>query len=181
MKQIFLMACLAFALAACNSETKNAGTADKPAEVTGAKIEYPFTPPTPYRGWQIGSEQNTVVAMNALKAWTDKDFAKLGANIGDSLDITFDGFKAKMIRDSAVNFLKTQRQNYADVAITMYDWESVISADKKVEYVTMWYKEAWTDMKGVKDSLNVVDDCKIANGKMIELDEKIQHFPAKKK
>ncbi len=180
MKQIFLVAGLAFALAACNNETKDAGKADKPAEASGAKVEYPFTPPTPYREWQMGSEQNSLVAMNALKAWTDKDFAKLGANIGDSLDVTFDGFKAKMGRDSAVNFLKVQRGNYADINITMYDWESVISADKKVEYVTLWYKEAWTDMKGAKDSLNIIDDCKMANGKMIELDEKIQHFPAKK-
>lgn len=181
MKQIFLVAGLAFILAACNTETKDAGKADKPAETSAAKVDYPFTPPQPYRGWQMGSEQNTLVAMNALKAWTDKDYAKLGANIGDSLDITFDGFKAKMIRDSAVSFLKAQRMNYADVTITMYDWESVISADKKAEYVTMWYKQAWTDAKGVKDSLNVIDDCKMANGKMIELDEKIQHFPAKKK
>ncbi len=180
MKQIFLVACLACALAACNSETNNAAKADKPAETSTVKVDYPFTPATPYRGWQMGSEQNTVVAMNALKGWAEKDFAKLGANIGDSLDITFDGIKTKMIKDSAVIFLKANRMDYAEVAITMYDWESVISADKKVEYVTMWYKRAWTDMKGVKDSLNVIDDCKIANGKMIELDEKIQHFPAKK-
>ena len=180
MKQIFLAACLVFALAACNSETKDAGTADKPAEVSGAKTEYPFTPPTPYRGWQMGSEQNTVVAMNALKGWADKDFAKLEANIGDSLEFTADGFKAKMSKDSTMNFFKTDRQKYADVTITMFDWESVISADKKTEYVTLWYKQAWTDAKGAKDSLNVIDDCKIANGKMTELDEKIQHFPAKK-
>ncbi len=180
MKQIFLVASLAFALAACNSETKDAGTTEKPADASGAKIEYPYTPAMPYRGWKIGSEQNTVVAMNALKGWADKDYAKLEANIGDSLDMTMDGFKAKMSKDSAMNFMKTEREKYTDVTITMYDWESVISADKKHEYVTLWYKQVWTDMKGVKDSLSVVDDCKIENGKMIELDEKIQRFPAKK-
>ena len=171
MKQIFLVASLAFALAACNNETKDAGTTDKPAEASTTKIEYPYTPPTPYRGWQMGSEQNTVVAMNALKGWAEKDYAKLEANIGDSLDFTVDGYKAKMSKDSAMKFFKTDRQKYADVTITMYDWESVISADKKVEYVTLWYKQAWTDAKGMKDSLNVTDDCKMTNGKMIELDE----------
>ena len=66
------------------------------------------------------------------------------------------------------------------MTVKMGDWESVISKDKKTEYVTMWYREIWTDKKGKTDSLAVIDDCKIVNGKIVELDEKIQHFPAKK-
>ena len=73
-----------------------------------------------------------------------------------------------------------QRPMYVDLAVTMYDYESVISADKKDEYVTLWYKQTWKDEKGKADSMNVVDDCKMKNGKMIELDEKVQRFPAKK-
>ena len=56
-----------------------------------------------------------------------------------------------------------------------------ISENKKTEYVTLWYKEKWKDKKGKADSIRVVDDCKIVNGKIAELDEKIQHFPAAKK
>ena len=62
----------------------------------------------------------------------------------------------------------------------MYDYVSVISADKKDEWVTMWYKQAWKNERGVADSVAVVDDCKMHNGKMIELDEKVQRYPAKK-
>jgi hypothetical protein len=56
----------------------------------------------------------------------------------------------------------------------------VISKDKKIEYVTMWYKQITTDKNGKTDSIAVVDDCKIVNGKIVELDEKIQHYAAKK-
>ncbi|MEI9958032.1 MAG: hypothetical protein WDM90_17405 [Ferruginibacter sp.] len=65
----------------------------------------------------------------------------------------------------------------------MQDWESVISADKKEEWVTLWYKEYTTDKKGVVDSLGITNDAKIVNGKVVILDEKIQHLgppPAKK-
>jgi hypothetical protein len=62
----------------------------------------------------------------------------------------------------------------------MQDYVSVISEDKKDEWVTLWYKQTWKDEKGKVDSMYCADDCKIKNGKMIKLDEKVQHFPAKK-
>jgi hypothetical protein len=118
--------------------------------------------------------------MNSLKAFVDKDFTAMAASFGDTIDIKLDGYAAKLSRDSAAKMLTAQRPMYVDLTVTMYDYESVISADKKEEYVTMWYKQVWKDDKGKDDSLNIVDDCKMKNGKMIELDEKIQHFPAKK-
>ena len=63
----------------------------------------------------------------------------------------------------------------------MQDWISVISKDKKSEWVTLWYKEILTDKNGKSDSVNVVDDAKIENGKIVILDEKVQHFPPAKK
>jgi hypothetical protein len=75
---------------------------------------------------------------------------------------------------------KAMRPTLSNLTITMYDYESVVSADKKDEWVTLWYKQAWKDEKGKADSLNIIDDCKMQNGKMIVLDEKIQHFATKK-
>jgi hypothetical protein len=62
----------------------------------------------------------------------------------------------------------------------MNDYESVISADKKDEWVTIWYKQKWKDSKGVADSLSVINDIKMKDGKMIILNEMINHFPKKK-
>jgi hypothetical protein len=179
MKQVLSMACIIFLLASCNNETKDAAKEATETATPAAAVTLPYTPDKPYRNWQMGSEQNTLLAMTALKAWENKDYAGLASSLGDSVEIRMDGYSEKLNRDSAVSFFKTARENYAAVTITMYDWESVISADKKAEYVTLWYKQAWTDNKGVKDSLSVIDDVKIANGKMIELDEKVQRFPKK--
>ena len=83
--------------------------------------------------------------------------------------------------DSLKRMFTKSRGELSALKINMGDWESVISKDKKVEYVTLWYKEIQTDKKGKTDSLSIVDDLKIANGKIVELDQKIQHFPAVKK
>lgn len=182
MKLLLTLAAATCLLASCNNDgNKEAATEGTSVMAAGPNIVYPYTPEKPYRGWQMGSEENTVVAMKALKSWEDGDYANLAATLSDSVDLRFDGFQEKMSHDSAVSFLKTAREKYKDVKITMHDWESVISADKKDEYVTLWYKQVWTDNKGVKDSVNVVDDCKISNGKLIELDEKVQRFASAKK
>ncbi len=55
--------------------------------------------------------------------------------------------------------------------IKMDDWESVTSKDKKDEWVTMWYRQRWEDNKGIKDSVDVVNDLKMKDGKIIRLDE----------
>jgi len=183
MKQLLVITCLAFAVASCNNEEKNKATTETTETKTAApaEVKLPFPLAMPYRHWQIvENNDNTIAAMNSLKAFVDKDYTAMAASFGDSIEIRLDGYVAKLSRDSATKVLSAQRPMYNDLTITMYDYESVISADKKDEYVTIWYKQAWKDAKGKGDSLNIVDDCKMQNGKMIELDEKIQRFPAKK-
>ena len=182
MKQFMVITCIAFAVASCNNEDKNKTTSEtgETKMVAAADVKLPIPLEKPYRNWQIGSTENVVAAMNALKAYVDKDYAALAAVTGDSLEVQFDNYYAKMSRDSAMKFFSADRPRYNDLKITMYDYVSVISADKTEEWVTLWYKQAWKNEKGVADSLAITDDVKLKNGKMIELDEKTQHIPAKK-
>lgn len=69
---------------------------------------------------------------------------------------------------------------YQELKVNMYDYVSVISGDKSEEWVTLWYKQLWKNEKGETDSINVVNDIKLKNGKMIELDEKSSRFMVKK-
>jgi len=182
MKQIIVIICLGFALASCNNEDKDKkGTeATEVKSEPAAAVKLPFQLEKPYSNWQMGSTENAVAAMNALKTFVDKDFTAMAATIGDSIDVRFDYYQAKLSRDSAIKMFMNQRKLYNDLVINMHDYESVISGDKKDEWVTIWYKQSWKNDKGVADSLAIIDDCKMQNGKMIELDEKIQHYPVKK-
>lgn len=182
MKQFIVIICLAVAMASCNNADTKQSTSDSTGTTvkTTTDVTLPFKLDRPYRNWTTGSSENVAVAMGGLKAFVDKDFAALGGSIGDSIDVRFDYYHATLSHDSAIKMFTSQRAMYSDITITMYDYESVISADKKDEYVTMWYKQSWKNEKGVADSISVIDDCKMKNNKMVELDEKIQHFPAKK-
>lgn len=183
MKQLIVIICLGIALASCNnagtkevSATDSTGTAAKPA----ADVTLPYKLVKPYQNWQIGSNENVAAAMGALKAYVDKDFTALGNSIGDSIEVTLDNYHATMSHDSAVKAFTAMRSQSNEIVITMYDYEAVISADKKDEWVTLWYKQNWKNEKGVADSLSIIDDCKMKGGKMIKLDEHIQRYPAKK-
>ena len=175
--------CLAFAVASCNDQDKDKTTSEAAETKTAAAtdVKLPFTLEKPYQNWQMmESNDNTIVAMNSLKTFVDKDFTAMAATLGDSLEIRLDGYADKLSRDSAMKMFTAMRPMYTDLTITMQDYESVISADKKNEYVTIWYKQVWKDEKGKADSMNVIDDCKMKNGKMVSLDEKVQHYPARK-
>jgi hypothetical protein len=182
MKNFLFLICLGLILGSCNNE-KNDNKASEPIKVEGvplAEVKLPFQLEKPYRDWQMGSNENVAAAMGALKNFVDKDFTAMAAIIGDSLEVRFDYLHAKMNHDSAVKFFVSSRPMFNDLTINMYDYESVISADKKDEWVTMWYKQKWTNEKGVADSMAVINDCKMKDGKLIELTEHIQHFPVKK-
>ena len=182
MKQTIVMICLAIFMASCNNPTTT-NSSNNPATVAakpGSEVVLPYKLEKPYQNWQIGSTENAAAAMNSLKTFQDNDFVAFAATLGDSVEIRLDYYYAKLNRDSAVNFFKSFRPTFNDLSITMYDYESVISADKKEEWVTLWYKQVWKDDKGKADSLNIIDDCKMQNGKLIVMDEKIQHYPVKK-
>ena len=182
MKKLLIISLIAFTVASCNNDDKkktDTGAGDTKTAAEEVKLPIPLE--KPYRNWQIGSTDNVVTAMNGLKAFMDNDFTALANIIGDSLYVDFDNYQAKMSRDSAVNWFKSGRTMYQDLKVYMYDYVSVISGDKSEEWVTFWYKQTWKNEKGEADSINVVNDIKLKNGKMIELDEKSSRFMAPKK
>jgi hypothetical protein len=179
MKKLIVIISLGISLASCNNAGNTASSGTDSAASKKAEVTLPFKLERPYQNWQIGSTENAAAAMGALKAYVDKDFKALGSSLGDSIQLRFDYYHATLSRDSAVIMFTGQRAKYNDITINMYDYESVISADKKDEWVTIWYKQSWKDDKGVADSLAIIDDCKMKDGKMVELDEKVQHYPKK--
>lgn len=179
MKQILVFFCLAVVLTACNNaDSKPAETATTEAPAA-AEVKLPYTLSAPYKNWSIGSNENVATAMSGLKAFVDKDFTALAAMTGDSIALDFDHYQAKLSRDSAMKFFTDARNMYKELTITMHDYVSVISADKKMEWVTLWYKQNWVDTKGVADSANIINDIRMENGKMVQLDEKMSHFQKK--
>lgn len=180
MKQIFAFIFLVIAFAACNStETKTTETTTTTDAAPAAEVTLPYSLAMPYNNWSIGSNENVAAAMNGLKAFVDNDFTALAATLSDSISLDFDQLQVKLSRDSAMKFFTTARAAYKDITISMDDYVSVISADKKHEWVTLWYKQSWTDPKGGKDSMNVINDIKLSNGKMVALHEKSSRFQKK--
>jgi hypothetical protein len=181
MKQIFVITCLAVILTSCNNAETSKTVTDSTAATVAvpSEVVLPIKLAVPYRNWQIGSNENVVTAMSSLKFFIDKDFIAMAGTIGDSLELDFDYMQSKISHDSAVNMMTAMRPQYNDLKVAMYDYVSVISADKSEEWVTLWYKQSWKTDKGVADSMNVINDIKLKNGKMIGLNEKTSHFQKK--
>ncbi len=184
MRKLFFIPLLGLFIISCNDKTDNTSATStdstKTVSTTSRDIVYPYTSVEPYKDWQPGDQQHVVTVMNSLKGFETGDMDATMAGFADNVDIRLDYFHAKLSKDSLRKFFTNERANYTNMTIKMSDWESVISKDKKSEYVTLWYRQIWTDKKGKTDSLAIIDDAKIVNGKIVELDEKIQHYPVKK-
>ena len=190
MKKIISIALVSLLAVSCNSssDSKDTKTADttkmadaKMGDTKAEKLDLPYTLDRAYAEWQPGNEQYAVTVMKGLKAFENGDINACMDAFGDSVRIGFDHMQAKLGKDSLKSILTRQRAMLSSIKVKMEDWESVISADKKEEWVTLWYKQIQTNKKGITDSLVVVDDAKIVNGKMVVLDEKTQHLGPPKK
>src|SRR5665213_1127969 len=140
-KQLLLLFIGVALFASCN----NAGSAatEAPGDTTAntvvaPQVNYPYTIDHPDY-WEVGSQQNTLNALNALKAWENRNMDESLKYFADSIRVRFDGIDKTVSNDTLKAMLTPPMGK--DYTIKMQDWESVISKDKKEEYVTLWYRE----------------------------------------
>ncbi len=181
MKQLSISLLVLF-LVACNDNNKTATDhSDSTATTTASttNYEYSYTLEKPYSNWQSGDQQHVVNVQKSLKAYENNNIPETVKYFADTVDLHFDNLDARISRDSLATLLTGSRARFSNVLVKMDDWESVISKDKKDEWVTIWYKEITTDKSGKIDSLAVINDAKIVNGKIAVLNEAIRHFGKK--
>ena len=152
--------------------------ADEKKEVT-TNVTYPYTLEKP-DNWDIGSKENTLLVMNALKAFEDNKIEDCLSYFSDTVRWRADYVDMTVAKDSLRTAMTNLRNSIQAIQVKMGDFESVISKDKKDEWVTLWYTEIVTDKTGKTDSLAMVNDIKVSNGKIVELNESVRHFPTKK-
>ena len=171
MRKLLTIAVMATIIFSCkNAEDKKEATSD---------ITYPYSLEKP-DNWDIGSKENTLLVMNALKAFEDNKVEDCLSYFADTVRWRADYMDQTLSKDSLRVAMTNLRNSIQAVQVKMGDFESVISKDKKDEWVTLWYTEIVTDKTGKTDSLAMVNDIKVSNGKIVELNESVRHFPTKK-
>jgi uncharacterized protein YcfL len=188
MKNFIFFACILFFVVSCNTKNEKTGTmgsdsttmADEKMAATTDNLDYPYTLETPYHDWQMGDKKHAVTVMKALKAYETNNIPESMRYFADSVELRFDNYHQKLSRDSLATLFAAGRNQNANVTVRLDDWESVISKDKNEEWVTLWYRQTWTDKKGKTDSMSVINDARIINGKIAVLEEALRHYPAKK-
>ena len=162
-------------LIACNQATEKKEEKTEPA----AKPNYAYTIEKP-DNWEIGSTKNTEIALASLKAFENNKLDESLQGFADTVRWRADLMDGKFTKDSMKAMFANAWSQMASMKIELKDFESVISKDKKDEYVTLWYVQTTTDKKGKTDSIAVINDLKMSNGKIVALDEATRRFPVKK-
>nr|WP_294789877.1 hypothetical protein [uncultured Mucilaginibacter sp.] len=170
MKKIFLLGAVALLFAACESKTPTAETTAAAAPVYPYKIKHPDN-------WLIDtSSANTMTALNALKSYETMDTVLMKKCFADSVTFNYDGGTFKSTGSNLIKMVKEGSADTKSVKIDVKDWEAVTGKDLKEEWVTVWYTQHMTDMKGKTDSTEYVNDFQFVNGKIVKLNEYLRHF-----
>jgi hypothetical protein len=174
MKKMFMVFFAGIVFASCNNDSATSTEVKNDSSVSTTNSSpspnYAYTIDHP-DNWETGSSENTAVALNALKSFENGDVAKSMEYFGDSVHLLFDRMDVTVAKDSLQSMFKSMRASFKNIDIKMEDWESVISKDNNEEYVTLWYKQINEDMNGKKDSVDLINDLKLKNGKIIQLSE----------
>ena len=179
----FLIPAFAAILLSCNNETKDAKASEETKKESATTENLTYAYPLkdhPSDNWDRGDQKNLVLVLNSLKAWENNKLDEAFKDFADSVALSFDEFEAKLSKDSTRKMFQQQRDNMKAYSIEMKDYETVISKDKKSEWVSLWYKEKSTDSKGKTDSIFHMDDVKIVNGKIASIDQKSRKYMKKK-
>jgi uncharacterized protein YcfL len=186
MKRTLTVVLFAMLIASCSSNApKIEADAEKKADSVVAPVEnidYAYRPA--YHepdNWDRGDQKNVALVLKSLKAFEQGKVDEAVAAFADSIELAFEGMQGKVTRDSAAKMFAQQWKNTKSITIKMSDYESVTSKDKKENYVSLWYKEIWTDTKGKTDSAVRMDDVRVDNGKIASIDQKSRSFKGVKK
>jgi hypothetical protein len=162
----------------CSSEPKK----EEPKTDSTAKKEalnYPFTA-TYSLNWQPGDEQNAVLVLNSIKKYIDGDVKGSFSDFADSITFIADKFHFVGTKDSLIALMTPMRAQSTLMTFQPDTWLTVYYPDKKDTWVTVWGIQKWTLKNGKTDSFYIVQDVKVNDGKISEIDEKMRLFPVPK-
>jgi hypothetical protein len=175
MKQFLLPVLLCLVLLSCN----NQGKQDEVKTDSTAKKEplvYPYTAKYSLN-WQPGDEKYAVLALTAMKKYSDGDVKGCFDYFADSIEFIADKYHFNGKKDSLQAIMTPMRSDLTSMTVIPDTWITTYYPDYKVTWVTLWSTEKWTDKKGKTDSLYVVDDIMIKNDKIAQIDEKQRMYP----
>ena len=159
---------------ACNNSS--ADSKNNSSDSTN-KADLPYTKSSKY-DWEFNKDQkNEAIVLNVFKAMEDLDHEEIGKYTADSIASNIDGLKFNGTRAEIMQANKDFFATLKSLKVVPHDWRSVTNKDKSEEWVSVWFTQYTEDRKGKRDSLNVFNDIRLADGKIKAWNEYIQHFP----
>jgi hypothetical protein len=132
LKRLILFSLAGCAFAACNdqaTESKDA-TKDSTATTMSTPMNYPYTIDHPDY-WDMGSSENTMVALSALKAYENGNIPETMKYFGDSIHLQFDALGKTLPADTVQSMFTNFRNAHKTYTIKMGDWNQLFRKIKK--------------------------------------------------
>jgi hypothetical protein len=160
MQKLLFVFCLAVLAMACNNEAKESS---EKKETAGAKTAATFSMPVAYStSWEIGNpEYAAMIVKGSWKDWQDNNMGDMKSWVADSITAFLSDNVMVTGRDSLAARWSRGRATYTTVIDTVHAAISLVSTDKKENWVTVWAKEINTLSGGKLDTTEVMETWRI--------------------
>src|SRR4051812_38317927 len=151
MRNLIFIMVVSVVYTACTGTT-TASNESASSSASSSSVAFPYT--ADYSSdFSKGSDSNTLIALNNIKAWEANDMAALKNTYADTVTFNFsDGFKWTGGLDSVMYYSKFFRDSLSQVVTKPVAFTSLRSNNKNQDWVEVWYKETSNHITGKIDS-----------------------------
>ena len=150
-----LIAALAVALFACNTEDKKETDAKGESKTSASTASMPFKA-VYSTSFEMGDPKNMESVMMLWKAWEDGDLKAARKYFADSVHLYLrDGAAMEGQTDTVMANVGAYRGSLKSMKCTVYTCMPLKSTDMKENWVCIWGKEDFTDPQGKPDAVEL--------------------------
>ena len=160
MQKLLFVFCLAVFAMACNNESKESAGKE---EGTDAKAATTFSLPITYSSsFEIGDPAYAaMIVQGSWKDWQDNKIGDMKTWVADTIVAFMSDNVMSVGRDSLAARWNRGRATYTNVIDTVYSAISMVSTDKKENWVLIWAKEINTSSDGKTDTTELMETWRI--------------------
>ena len=159
MRKTFSFILLAGTLAACNNDTKTAGTAETKTEAPAVAMPMAVTYSSSF---EMGDPKySAMIIQGSWKDWVDNNMDNMKSWIADTIIAFHSDNTAIKGADSLMAAWKRERAKYSVSSDTIRGVMSVHSTDKNENWVLVWASAYDTRLDGTKDTTEIQETWRI--------------------
>jgi hypothetical protein len=116
------------------------GNQKKKEKESASKIYFPYEARYS-EGFELGEKELVKKVQEVWRAYDRGNLSSIKDHLADHLSMSYPGLELKGTRDSVINSLQKERDQYSNIQTWVESWQPVYSKNRKENWVMIWGRQ----------------------------------------